>query len=481
MQVPTRKRKRKANGSGYLYKRDAAGKTHPAEWKGQGNFWLAYYIGGKYIRQRLIDADGNPVTTREAGEAERKRILAPYQTGNDLETLKAIKTRLEDATRLQDEAVAEAKGGIAIASAWDRYLASRERPDTGDATLRQYSFQFNRFARWMQGRYPDVKALDGVTKDHAQDYATDLSTAGLSGNSFNKHVGLLSLVFRVLQEDAGIKVNPWEKIARRKYRGAERRELTVEELRRIITTADADLKLLFAIGIYTGLRLGDCATLRWAEIDFLQRVIVRIPNKTSLKGKPVRIPLFPDLESMLKDMRQSAVGEYVLPRLAQSYQADRADSITNQIQRHFWNCGIDCHASGTGKQIKRDTLGNPVLTSYGNAELVDTGKRAAIRCGFHSLRHTFVSLCRQAGAPLAVVEAIVGHSNPAMTRHYSHTGDAEAIRAIAALPPIVEQGEHDALRQPRPAPPSWVVELVKSMSAKSWKQVKAAILEGVVI
>ena len=480
MKKPTEKRsKRKANGSGYLYKRDSTGKSYPADWNGKGNFWIAYYIEGKYIRQRLSGAEGQPITKRDDAESESRRILAPYQTGNGIETLKAIKVRLEEATQTQADAIAESKDGITIAGAWETYTANKERPDSGAATLRQYSFQFNRFASWTATKHPEVKTLDAVTREHAQEYATDLLGARLSGNSVNKHIGLLSLVFRILADDAGMKANPWEKIARRKQNSTERRELTTEELRRVIQTADENMKLLFALGCYTGLRLGDCCTLRWSEVDLAQGFIVRIPHKTASKGKPVRVPLFRDLAAMLAAARKVARGEYVLPELAHWYQSGRGDSITDRIQRHFWNCGIDCHATGTGHQIKRDKDGNPVLTVNGNAVLEPTGKRAVIRCGFHSLRHTFVSLCRQANAPLSVVEAIVGHSNPAMTRHYSHTGDAEASRAIAALPAMEDAGTPAGTPQQRGELAQWARELVESMTAKNWKKIKVELLGGV--
>ena len=38
-----------------------------------------------------------------------------------------------------------------------------------------------------------------------------------------------------------------------------------------------------------------------------------------------------------------------------------------------------------------------------------TGKRAVVEVGFHSLRHTFVSLQAESGTPQTVVQAIVGH------------------------------------------------------------------------
>ena len=91
-------------------------------------------------------------------------------------------------------------------------------------------------------------------------------------------------------------------------------------------------------------------------------------------------------------------------------------AVTRRIQKHFTDCGIPTLKPGTGP---------------------GTGKRAVVDVGFHSLRHTFVSLCREANAPLAVVEAIVGHANPAMTRHYTHVGEAAATTAVAALPDII--------------------------------------------
>ena len=71
---------------------------------------------------------------------------------------------------------------------------------------------------------------------------------------------------------------------------------------------------------------------------------------------------------------------------------------------------------------------------------VHTGRRAVVEVGFHSLRHSFVSRCRQANAPLSVVEAIVGHSSPAMTRHYTHVGELAAAVAVGALPRVMGAG-----------------------------------------
>ena len=55
---------------------------------------------------------------------------------------------------------------------------------------------------------------------------------------------------------------------------------------------------------------------------------------------------------------------------------------------------------------------------------------------FHCLRHTAVTLMKEAGIPAAVVMELVGHDSEAMSRHYTHVG-ADALRkAAAALPDI---------------------------------------------
>jgi integrase len=210
------------------------------------------------------------------------------------------------------------------------------------------------------------------------------------------------------------------------------------------------------LGLYTGLRLGDCATLRWGEVDLDLGLIRRIPNKTARRNpKPVLVPIHPVLSGLLAETPAKQRRDYVLPNTAEQYQL-RTDLVTDTVQQHFRNCEITLHKVGTGTE----------------------GKRAVIEVGFHSLRHSFVSLCRASNAPLAVVESIVGHSSPAMTRHYTHTGELEATRAVALLPTII--GDPKASRNSRPSEPEKVLleaqHIARSITAKNWKAKKATLL-----
>jgi len=293
-----------------------------------------------------------------------------------------------------------------------------------------------------------------VTKPIAEEYAGQLNHGKLTANTYNKHLNVLTLVFRVLKDKARLVDNPWAEMQRKRAVAQGRRELTIDELRKVCQSATGELRVLLAVGVYSGLRLGDCATLRWPEVDLQRNIIRRIPNKTARRNpKPVIVPIHPILREMLADTAPEQRAGYVMPDFAALYQRHPC-LATGPVQKHFKACGIEPHKPGTGTD----------------------GKRAVVEVGFHSLRHTFVSLCRESNAPLAVVESIVGHSNPAMTRHYTHVGELAAGRAVAALPSIMGDATKPGSQTSPEETLSKARAIAESMTAKNWREKKAELL-----
>jgi hypothetical protein len=66
-------------------------------------------------------------------------------------------------------------------------------------------------------------------------------------------MNLLALVFRTVKDKARLTVNPWEGIQRKQLVTHGRRELTIAELRKVTAAASGDLRILLALGIYTGI------------------------------------------------------------------------------------------------------------------------------------------------------------------------------------------------------------------------------------
>ena len=176
-------------------------------------------------------------------------------------------------------------------------------------------------------------------------------------------------------------------------------------------------------------------------------MIRRIPNKTSRgNSKTVIIPIHPSLAALLREQPRSDV--YVLPESAALYSRD-SSRLTLRIQAHFKHCGV--------------------TTSDGDY----ASGRSRVTVGFHSLRHTFVSLCRGAGMSLAVVEALVGHSSSAMTRYYTHV-DTESA-SLSALPSLDEPAT-PAPALPERGPLSIIREIAVGMTEANWREMMEKIL-----
>ena len=428
--------------TGYLHKRG-------------NNFYVSWRFKGKAFLKALRDESGNAITQEREAIKAKDRLMAPFAANNEVDALESIAGKLEGRKAEIAKWEDEKNPALSIDQVWSEFLASPNRPDSGESTLRQYGFQWQAFADWMKGKHADKLTLRDVTKEIAEAYAGSMNHGRLSPSTYNKHLNLLTLVFRVVKNKAKLTSNVWEDIQRRRIVANSRRELTVDELQKICQTATGELQILLVLGIYSGLRLGDCATLCWAETDLARGIIRRVPNKTARRNpKPVIVPIHPVLKEMLSATPTGKRGDYVLPETAALY-LHRTDMVTDTVQRHFKTCGITLHKPGTGTD----------------------GKRAVIEVGFHSLRHTFVSLCRESNAPLAVVESIVGHSNPAMTRHYTHVGEVAAGRAVAALPAVIGEATAEPSKREDTETLSGIETIVKTISAENWSEKKAELLQ----
>lgn len=436
--------------TGYIFKRG-------------GMYWLRYTIAGKRIAQSLETA-----IERDAEKAA-ERIMAPLKATDTAESLKVMHHRLSDAFTTAERLTDEATPPLAIRKAWDMYLVSETRPRSGEETLRQYESHFDAFTRWLAGKHPEAVTLRDITPEMAAGFIRHLETVKhLSGNRINKHVQLLRLFFKVLTKSARIHANPFADIAPRHHLTRSKNPLTLAQLRDVILKADGELKTLFMLGAFTGLRFADAALLKWSEVDVHRRIIRRIPRKTARSGKAVIIGLPADFAAHLDALERH--GPYVLPGIAEEYESN-APGLSRRIQAHFGKCGIQTTLPGTGVEIIKD--------ENGKTKRRNTGKRAVVLAGFHSLRHSFVSLHAQAGTPQAILQKLAGHSNPMMTEHYTHLSDESALAMATAFPKLLAPADAEPQAiEAKPEPlPGWAIERLKEMTAKNWQAIRKELIE----
>ena len=354
---------------------------------------------------------------------------------------------------------------LPLADVWLEYVKSPNRNDLSPVTLNGKRIVWMHFAKWMEKHHFEVDDLAGVTSDSIAEYLACLR-CDVCASTYNGRVCILREIFRLLAKRAGLEDDPWEGIRLRPDDSHSRRELTMDELRRLLdaakavdvrcsrtkessnihctpTTSDYDSTnewyKLILIGIYTGLRLGDCCRLDWSSVNLGAGVIQLIPSKTKrhAHGKPVTIPIHQTLgqallaseelkvkseklnqdgdntfeNSSLLALRSSLPTGPVLPKISELYRTARW-RVSERLAKIFRRANITMSIRLEGRRSL-----TPEAT-------------------FHSLRHTFVSFAANAGVPLHIVQSIVGHESTAMTRHYYHENIDALKSAVAAIPTL---------------------------------------------
>jgi integrase len=415
-----------------------------------GIYWAQWKHNGK--RYRLSTGQ----TERRKAEMRLRELIEPFALKVKADTLAAIASKVDAASSAIERIENERNPPPLLADLWCTFYDAPNRSDISPGTLRQYEYQVRKFVRWVGEHHPSARTIRDVSRTMAEEFAVYLTQSRASPTTFNRYIMLFQLIWRILKEKSKLTADPWERISRKRLATVSRRELTVEELRTVCRSAKGEMRVLFAIGLFTGLRVGDAGSLKWNEVDLDRGVILRIPNKTARRNPtPVTAPLVPELRVMLTDLHKVGTGEYVLPGISRLLLTNYR-KLMRDIHDHFVDCGIQTRGESKGTRMIA-----PVLV------------------GFHSLRHSFVSICRMGGVPLAVVESVVGHSNVAMTRHYTHVGIEAATRAVASLPNVMTDAPPSQPALP-PSDHSLIITQIRKMiegqSAMNWRDVRQSIL-----
>ena len=423
-----RPRAGRGKGTGTL---ERHGRTWRAVWTVDGRTYKRTTgTSSKTAAEKILREFVKPYYTK--GEAKKDAAAAKVAELDGLnETAAALGERSEDKRRAAGRLL------VPLAEAWGRFNDSTKRRSVSKNVNRIYEKRWGVFLAWMAKNRPVARALADVDAETADAFMREIR-ARSAPKTYNDYRALLSQVWRILDGDAGLGgFNPWREIAALDKETHERRELTREELRRIVAPLKGEMRVLFAIGIYTGLRLGDAVNLNWRAVDLEEGFISWTPHKTAKHGTTVDIPILPELAGILAATPRR--GKRILPELWKEYEKHER-RLGKAIQAIFAAAGIETQAETDRVNPKTKTA------------------RKAVEVGFHSLRHTFVSLAAESGIPLHIVQEIVGHTNPAMTRHYLHTSRASLraemqkfparllAPAAPALPaPVIEAEEVEAV------------------------------------
>lgn len=314
---------------------------------------------------------------------------------------------------------------VMLSEAYELAEAKPTRRSPGTVWAKQKRRSWQDFAAFMADKHPDAVAVSDVTRLMAEEYISHLRSNGryvraiqegcgrheyvnkvraLAPKTVNEIQTILTQVFDLIQEDAGLLDNPFASIPKQANRSETREAFTPEELSRILRSDDDFVRPLFLMAVMTGLREGDICRLRWSEVNLSEGMIRREQHKTD---NDVAIPIMPQLYAYLSGLKRD--GEYVLPDQAEVYRRSPC-SVSVRIKKFLRKLKIVNSKSVAGRD-----------------------RRVSVK-DLHSCRHTFCWLAGMAGIPMPTVQAIAGHMSPEMTAHYAaHVQDQQKTEQMAIL------------------------------------------------
>ena len=321
-------------------------------------------------------------------------------------------------TQLHQEITGEEVSQTSLRNFLDTWL-ERKAPEIAPSTEAFYRNAAAKFIGFM-GPMADADVTE-VTREHITRFRNEEGKRW-APKTVNHQVKFLRMVFRNARRDAIVGDDPAEFVETvRRGRAVARRPFTIPELKAALSVANPEWRSMILFGLYTGQRLGDVATLTWQNIDLQQgeiRLITRKTHKT--KVLPIAAPLRRHIEA-LPASDDPAEPLHPMAFKIVMEQEGKSGHLSNRFADLLADAGLrEKKPHRKGKDVSKRS--RPT-----HSEL-----------SFHCLRHTAVTMLKEAGIPAAVVMEMVGHDSAQMSEVYTHVGAEAMQRAANTLPDLTQ-------------------------------------------
>lgn len=294
------------------------------------------------------------------------------------------------------------------------------RPDLSKSTIREVQTVIKEFKKVIRKRPADLERLDIAA------FRDKLISGKLARSTVSKKIGFISTLLQAAYDGGRLPQNVARglRIPKAKIPDIARRSFTTQELKRIFTSpAYTKNKRLRSCGgeavvwvpliaLATGARLEEICQLRVDDItmDDEHGPLIRITDEGEeqmLKTASSRrtIPVHPELvRAGLLDYHEAVSDrgyEWLFPELEPDHDGRRGGTFGQGFSRY--------------------------LRSSRGCGIIDK------RVVFHSFRHTFKTLCREADLSEELHDALTGHAGQTVGRSYGHMPLSALVKAVARI------------------------------------------------
>lgn len=355
--------------------------------------------------QLTVDAGINPET------GKRQQVRRRYVTE------RAARAALAEVTDAAVHGTFVPRRAITVREVCENYVAGRHKLRASSKAKLDYDLQP------LIERHGD-EPVQRLTKTHIDMLVAELLAGGSktgkgrtrrpwSAVAVNKFTQTVAMVLADAQRQGLIARNAAENVDAVSVGHRSVDTYTEAEVQTLLASiADDRLAHAWELAL-CGLRRGEIAGLRWADVDLDGKTLSVSNNRVDAGGKAV------------ENDPKSAMSRRSLPlpdRLVSVLKATKARQATERLA-----LGID---GGSWDYVLSNEAGGPyhpqVLSRYWR----DAVKAAGLRpIKLHAARHTAATAMHLAGVPVAVIAAWIGHTDASLTmRLYAHSQD-DALRA----------------------------------------------------
>lgn len=273
------------------------------------------------------------------------------------------------------------------------------------------------------------KPVKSLTSEMVADWLRN-RCEGRSNKTYDDYLRIIRQVLNAVLSKTGLHVNPANEVPVKRKNSISRKPYTRDDIEKILATMERgveiayrykthgktvtvmrpytipyvkEVRLSILLGAYCGMRLGDAVAVERGMWD--GQFLKFTPAKTEgSSGKEVTVPVF---DSRLVDALEACDG-LLTPNLL-AWHGHNKSTLSRLYHRVFEACGF-------------------------STRLECEGRRNASIGGFYALRHSYITLCAEAGADMDVVKDVVGHTSRKTTEIYLHIS---AKRKAAELSKIM--------------------------------------------
>jgi len=250
-------------------------------------------------------------------------------------------------------------------------------------------------------------ALPHITSKDVLNYRNSITTAGKTARTANLSVKVVSAAFNAAVRQHLIDNNPATAIESLRVKAEQKGTFTRAQVAKLVRAADGDWQRAILLAYYTGARLSDVANMRWSAIDWSNKIITFTASKT---GKPVTLPLHPQLETEL--LKNAGIGNAPMFSSLAGKGTGGKHGLSGQFAAVMEKAGIQ------GKRTHA------------------SGGRTLSSLSFHSLRHSFNSALANADVSQEIRQQLTGHASADMNKIYTHHEIATLRAAVEKLPTL---------------------------------------------